>query len=72
MTETVSKNRILIKIIDFGIAETFSPLSKLSGVMGTPYYIALELLMSDYNEKYGIWNCGVIIYILLSGTLTFN
>lgn len=59
-------------MIDFGTSLTFDENKKLDEKLGTPYYIAPEVLKKSYNEKCDIWSCGVILYILLSGTPPFN
>lgn len=45
------KNTKLVKIIDFGISIKIKPKEYLSQRVGTPYYIAPEVLMKKYNEK---------------------
>jgi len=40
--------------------------------LGTPYYIAPEVLNKKYNEKCDLWSIGVITYIVLSGMPPFN
>ena len=64
--------KINIKVIDFGAALFFSPKTKISETLGTPYYIAPEVLLGNYNEKCDVWSIGVILYILLSGIAPFN
>jgi len=58
---------IIIKMIDFGTSSLFSSATHLHKKIGTPYYIAPEVLNMDYTEKCDVWSCGVILYILLSG-----
>ena len=61
-----------LKVIDFGLSQTFNPKKKLSSKVGTPYYISPEILEGNYTEKCDIWSAGVILYTLLSGELPFN
>lgn len=61
-----------IKVIDFGLSRTFDANKVMCSKLGTPFYIAPEVLKQKYNEKCDIWSCGVILYILLSGTPPFN
>eukprot|EP00388_Colpodella_angusta_P024410 GDKJ01063917.1.p1 GENE.GDKJ01063917.1~~GDKJ01063917.1.p1 ORF type:complete len:1157 (+),score=269.35 GDKJ01063917.1:1-3471(+) len=57
-----------IRVIDFGTA---SMAAKHSTVVGTPYYIAPEVIKQNYDSKCDIWSVGVILYILLSGRPPF-
>lgn len=61
-----------IKIIDFGTATEFDPEEGLNIVVGTPFYMAPEVLdLQNYNEKSDMWAIGVILFILLTGTTPF-
>ena len=60
-----------IKLIDFGLAKTFTGMGKLKTIAGTAYYMAPEVLQGSYNFKCDIWSLGVIMYLLISGYLPF-
>jgi calcium-dependent protein kinase len=67
-----SKKNNSIKVIDFGTSQKFSPEVKMNQTYGTAYYIAPEVLTTDYNEKCDVWSVGVILFILLSGRPPFD
>ena len=74
LLDSVTKDgsAINIKVIDFGTSCLIGNNQKLKQRLGTAYYIAPEVLSMNYNEKCDVWSCGVIMYILLSGTPPFG
>lgn len=61
-----------IKVIDFGISLIQDSSKSVQESIGTPYYIAPEVWKKHYNKECDVWSCGVIMYIILSGTPPFN
>lgn len=65
-----SRNKL--KLADFGSAEWFNGTTMMSGVVGTPYYVAPEVLLGrEYDEKVDVWSAGVVLYLMLSGFVPF-
>ena len=67
-----NSSEINIKLIDFGTCNYITHDKTFSMRVGSPYYIAPEVLKKNYNEKCDIWSCGVILYILLVGYPPFK
>nr|XP_029480046.1 striated muscle preferentially expressed protein kinase-like [Oncorhynchus nerka] len=64
----------MVKIIDFGSAQTFDPLflKQFSPPVGTLEYMSPEMLKGDVvGPPADIWSVGVLTFIMLSGRLPF-
>lgn len=61
-----------IKLADFGLAMRIANGQSLSGLAGSPAYVAPEVLVGDYGQKADIWSAGVLLHALLVGALPFQ
>ncbi|KAL1606654.1 serine/threonine-protein kinase gin4 [Paraconiothyrium brasiliense] len=70
----LDRDTMTIKLVDFGMA-ALQPLGKkLTTPCGSPHYAAPEVIKSQSYDggKADVWSCGVILYVLLTGTPPFN
>jgi 5'-AMP-activated protein kinase catalytic alpha subunit len=63
-----------IKIVDFGLGNTYKPGEKLKTACGSPCYAAPEMIAGkEYDGlKADIWSCGIILFALVCGYLPFE
>ena len=60
-----------LKLIDFGLSCYYDDNIKMKRPVGTPYYVAPEVLKGSYSKECDLWSIGVITYMLLSGRPPF-
>lgn len=63
-----------IKLVDFGMAALQPEGKQLTTACGSPHYAAPEVIRSRPYDgaKADVWSCGVILYVMLTGTTPFN
>src|SRR3990167_5776937 len=62
-----------VKLIDFGLSKRSPPTGKLRTVLGTPFYVAPEILeRKGYDKKVDVWSAGVMMYLILGADFPFR
>jgi calcium-dependent protein kinase len=61
-----------VAVVDFGLAEKLAPGQVLSERVGSPHYMAPEVITSSYTQSAELWTVGVILYVMLSADMPFN
>ena len=69
----VSKDK-KIKIVDFGLSNTYKNNELLKTACGSPFYAAPEMIKGEkYNgDKVDIWSSGIVLYAMVCGYLPFE
>ena len=62
-----------IRVVDFGFASPFNKRNKDQklDVVGTPYYVAPEVLTGSYGEKCDVWSSGILLYYMITTRFPF-
>jgi 5'-AMP-activated protein kinase, catalytic alpha subunit len=63
-----------IKLVDFGLSNTYKKGELLKTACGSPCYAAPEMIAGKkyHGTNVDIWSCGVILFALVCGYLPFE
>lgn len=72
--ENILLHKSKIKIVDFGLSNTYLQNEKLKSACGSPSYAAPEMIQGLEYEglSVDIWSCGIILYAMACGCLPFD
>ena len=70
----LTKNKSKIKLVDFGLSNSYKYGTLLQTACGSPCYAPPEMISGkEYQPLYSdLWSCGVVLYCMLVGKLPFD
>ena len=70
----LNKKKTNIKLVDFGLSNSYRHGSLLKTACGSPCYASPEMISGkEYDPLYSdLWSCGVVLYCMLVGKLPFD
>ena len=60
-----------VKLVDFGLSRYLKSEKEIT-IVGTPYYLAPEVLQGVYSFECDMWSVGVVLYFALFGSVPFK
>ena len=63
-----------IRLVDFGLSNTYKQGETLKTACGSPCYAAPEMIKGEayFGSRVDIWSCGVILFAMVAGYLPFE
>ena len=70
----LNKSESSLKLIDFGLSNTYKVNQQLNTACGSPCYAAPEMIAGKayWGLQIDVWSCGIILYAMLVGYLPFE
>ncbi|KAK8212894.1 serine/threonine-protein kinase gin4 [Zalaria obscura] len=70
----LDRENLQVKLVDFGMAALQPHGAMLTTACGSPHYAAPEVIRGRPYDggKADVWSCGVILYVMLTGTTPYN
>lgn len=62
----------VVRMIDFGMATTFTHGQVFNEICGSPHYLAPELIGQKYSHMVDVWAFGVLMYLIMYGHYPFD
>ncbi|GMH42812.1 hypothetical protein BSKO_10731 [Bryopsis sp. KO-2023] len=71
--EPPTDGHAVVKLCDFGFSKNLATDSSPKSMIGTPDYVAPEVLKGGtYSKEVDIWSCGVVLYMMVTGFKPFS